>query len=458
MRQQHIKILVMAMLGVVSMPATAANWLQLQGTEAPGAPAYKFWGFVQPTYTSIKGTPVTGLQGGAAAYNNQVFLNNLVGPGLENTEQLQLLRARPGVRGVVPGTQEKINYFVLAEVGDNGITYNRNLTERGLHYREPLVLTDASVTFSYIPGVRLRAGLFKLPVGDEALQGVQSMDYINYSNATDVLLNERFFRYADVPAATAPLPTGSVLQRADFIGPVGAYRDVGVQAFDWFSHGRWEYAYALMVSQGSGIEWADGEGSPDLTGRVQASYIFEGRGPRRQDVTFFAWQQDGERAFGGQMYDRTRRGVGVRYARGPLRVGAEYIDAQGMIWGQPAPQFVDIPSATLHPVQTVGVNSRANGYYIDVGWKFGKQWEADLRYDQLDRFTESQPDERIQKTYTYGLQYFYSPSLRFALNYERRSGYAPHLSSIQPAAQQSNVSQISRTLDDRVSLQATWVF
>lgn len=459
MKQWKLKTLAAVLMSAAVVPAYAVNWFQLQGNEAPGAPAYKIWGFAQPTYTWIKGTPVTGLLGAASAYNGQVMLNNRVGPDLDKSEQAQLLRARLGVRGVMPGTDEKINYFVLAEVGDNGTTYNRNLTDRGVSYSEPIVLTDASMTFNYIPGARIRAGLMRLPMGEEAMQAVQVMDYINFTNATDVLLNERFLRYdAAGTQANAPLPTGSVLQRAMLIGPTGAFRDVGVQVYDWFNKGRWEYAYALMASQGNGLEWTNGSGSGDLTGRLQASYVFEGRGLKRQDITFFMWEQDGERSFNNQTVDRMRRGLGFKFVRGPWRVGAEYIDARGMIWGQPAPQFTDLTSATLHPVQTVGLNSTAEGYYIDVGWKLNKQWEFDWRYDELDRFTDSKPDQRNQKTYTYGVQYFYNPKLRFALNYERRDGYAPYLSSIQPAAQQSNVSQIGHSLDDRVTLQATWLF
>ncbi len=458
MKQWKLKTLAAVLMSAAVVPAYAVNWFQLQGTEAPGAPSYKLWGFVQPTYTTIKGTPVTGLQGAAVPFNNQVFLNNLVGPDLERSDQFQFLRARPGVRGVIPGTDAKINYFVLAEVGDNGLTYNRNLSERGLHYHVPAAFTDASVTFNYLPGARIRAGLFKLPMGEEALQGIQAMTYINYSNATDVLLNERFLRFSNDPKAPAA-PTGSVLKSADLIGPVGGFRDVGVEAFDWFNFGRWEYAYAFMASQGNGIEWTNGTGSLDLTARLQASYVFEGRGPTRQDVTFYMWEQDGDRSFNGQTVDRMRRGAGFKFARGAWRASAEYIDARGMIWGQPSPQFVDISAATnVDPVQTVGPSSTANGYYVDLGWKFHKKWELDWRYDELNRFTDSPVDERIQKTYTYGAQYFYSPTLRFTLNYERRFGYAPGLTLISPAAQQNNVSQIGRTLDDRISLQATWVF
>lgn len=224
-------------------PATfATNWFQLQNNEQPGAASYKFWGFIQPTYTSIESSTVTGIPAtvvspvnganvpvptGLRAYNGQTALFNLVGPDLKYGDQLQMFRARPGVRGVIPGTDEKINYFILGELGNNGLTREKQA-----------VLTDATVTFNYIPGARIRIGLGRLPLGEEAMQGVQVMDYINFTNVSDQLLNERFVApYANAARTHAPV-VGAPLAMSKTNGAFGGFRDVGVEVYDWFNQGR----------------------------------------------------------------------------------------------------------------------------------------------------------------------------------------------------------------------------
>jgi hypothetical protein len=46
-----LAIVLAACLTGMPGPVCAANWLMLQGTEHPLAPAHKFWGFIQPAYT-----------------------------------------------------------------------------------------------------------------------------------------------------------------------------------------------------------------------------------------------------------------------------------------------------------------------------------------------------------------------------------------------------------------------
>ncbi|HUX63354.1 hypothetical protein [Sulfuricella sp.] len=240
----------------------ATNWFQLQNNEQPGAAPYTFWGFIQPTYTKNEGGTVSGIPATVVspvnganvavpaalrAYNGQTALFNLVGPDLAHSDQLQMFRARPGVRGVIPGTDEKINYFALAELGNNALTRERQA-----------VLTDATVTFNYIPGARIRVGLGRLPLGEEAMQGVQIMDYINFTTVTDQLLNERFVApYVNAPGRTSPAVVGAPMAMSQLKGAFGGFRDVGVEVYDWFNRGRWEYAYALMASQANGIDFSD---------------------------------------------------------------------------------------------------------------------------------------------------------------------------------------------------------
>lgn len=447
----------------------ATNWFHLQNNEQPGAAPYKFWGFIQPTYTHIESNTVTGIPAtvvspvnganipvpaGLRAYNGQTALFNLVGPDQAHSDQLQMFRARPGVRGVIPGTGEKINYFVLGEFGNNALTRER-----------PAVFTDATATFNHIPGARIRVGLGRLPLGEEAMQGVQVMDYINFTNVTDQLLNERFVApYANASRTHAAV-VGAPLAMSQLNGAFGGYRDVGVEVYDWFNRGRWEYAYAVMLSRANGISFSDdlNPGNHDVTARVQAAYVFQGSGPKREDVTAYAWHQEGKRAFGGTDYTRMREGFGAKYLRHGLRVGGEYIRAKGMIYVAPTPQFNDIGAPAYEPVDYVALdsNNKADGYYLDAGWKFAPKWEVDLRYDELSKMTNSAYDERKSTTWTLGGQYFYSPSLRFSLNYEIRD-----IKVVHPEAQVTNGQMIQGTAagvigasaGNRISAQMTWIF
>lgn len=450
-------------------PATfATNWFELQNNEKAGAEPFTFWGFIQPTYTRVDSASVTGIPAtvvspvnganvavpvGLRAYNGQTALFNLVGPDLARDEQLQMFRARPGVRGVIPGTDDKINYFVLAELGNNGLTREKHA-----------VFSDASVTFNYIPGARIKVGLGRLPLGEEAMQGVQIMDYVNFSTATDQLLNERFVKsYVNAPGRTSPLAVGAPMAMSKITGAIGGFRDVGIEVYDWFVKDKMEYTYALMVSNGNGISFSDNNGSKDVTARLQAAYVFGGGGPKREDVTAYVWHQESKRSFSGTDYTRIREGLGAKYLRDGLRVSGEYIRAKGMIYVAPTPQFNDIGFPAYEPVDYVALDSsnKADGYYLETGWKFAPKWEVDLRYDELSKMTNSAYDERKASTWTLGGQYFYSPKVRFSMNYEIRE-----IKVVHPDAQITNAQKVQGTaaqiigdsVGNRLSAQMTYNF
>lgn len=436
---------------VAALPLTAhaANWLQLQGTEGKNTPAYKFWGFVQPTYVYNFGDPVTGLAGAPAitAYNGRDALFNLVGPAQKDESKFQFNRARLGVRGAI---NDKINYFLLAELGDNGLTRE-----------DDVVLSDWSVTFNHLPRARIRVGQFKLPLGEEALQAVQVMDYVNFTSVTDGLLLERRVR-PNAPAAGRSFNVAPGLNAARVVDSVGGFRDIGVQVFDWWQGaGQWEYAYAVMASQGDGINIiGDDYGKWDVSGRLQAAYVFGGKGPRRQDAVMYAWYQTGERRFAGDDYDRTRYGLGANARRGKWRAGGEYLAGKGMIFNGVNPPFKDAGTPGFQPTAVVGLDNdnEADGFYLDAGYKVLPKLELDVRYDQYNRLTNSAPDERTFKTWTVGAQYFFKPTLRLGLNYEFRSLDVANPGAIANPVQRANAQTIADAMDDRVSLQLTWIF
>ena len=95
----------------------------------------------------------------------------LLGPDLNSQSGFNLNRARIGVRGTGFPIDNHVNYFMLLEMGNNGITHGGSAFAK---------LTDASITLNYLPGARIRAGLFKTPGAEEGLQAIHTFDYIDF--------------------------------------------------------------------------------------------------------------------------------------------------------------------------------------------------------------------------------------------------------------------------------------
>jgi predicted porin len=434
----------------ISGASHATDWITLQGTEPANASTAKIWGFLQPTYTYINSEPVTGLQGAAATYNNHQQISNLVGPDLDSTQNIQLFRARLGMRGILRPIDDRINYFVLLEAGRNGLTREQNV-----------VFSDASMTFNYIPGMHLRAGLFKLPTGEEALTAVQvAYNYVNYTSVTDGLLNERDMTpKAAIPGTPAGLSAGSVM------GSLSGFRDFGIEAFNTFRKDRWEFGYAAMVSNGNNINFIrDNNSSKDFTGRLQVSYIFNGAGPMREDANAYIWHQQGKRTFGSTDYNRMREGTGFKYLKDKLRFSGEYMRGAGMIYNGPNPPFVDIPTdSTPAPVDTIALQdyNTADGWYLEGGYRFLPKWGVNLKYDEYHRLTNIQQaaNQRNFKTWTIGGEYFMSKTTHFTMTYEiRKAEVANPGASGFTAATLNNAEIIANNLGNRFSLEMTFNF
>lgn len=429
----------------------AADWISLQGLEPANAPSYKIWGFVQPTYTYIRAEPIRGLGGGISGYNGQQQIANLVGPDLEHTQTVQLNRARIGVRGVLKPIDDRINYFVLLEGGRNGITREQSI-----------VVSDASMTFNYIPGMHLRAGLFKLPTGEEALSPVNvDYNYVNFTSVTDGLLNERTVQPT---TQTNGLTVPAGLTYATTTGSTSAFRDIGIEAFNTFRKNNWEFGYAAMVSNGSSINSiTDNNNSKDLTGRLQLSYIFGGAGFAREDINAFIWHQEGKRTFGSTDYNRVREGLGFKYMKDKLRISGEAMRGSGMIFVGPNPPFNDITGTnTPAPLDTVALQdyNTADGWYLEGGYRFLPQWRANLKYDEYHRLTNSQQaaNQRNFTTWTVGTEYLMSKSTRINLTYEIRRAEVPNPTAITNTTSRSNALLIADNLGDRISLQLTYLY
>ena len=300
-------------------------------------------------------------------------------------------------------------------------------------------LTDASVTLNYVKGARVRAGLFKYPGAEEGLQGIQTMDYIDFSEATNGLLLERFPNHAyaaNLPAATLARIQSGTGSLNGFNAPVGAFRDVGIQVFDTFDMGKdWGLSYAAMVGQGNGIEFDNIDGKYDTYLYLSTEKSLGGTGPKANGLKFFAWNQSGERLLDNtpcaaatcvaadanpKFYKRDRSGLGVKYMDKPYRITAEYITANGMIFeGPDKPSFYFAAPANATGANN-GADAKANGWYLDGGWFVpNSRWELDARYDTTD-FNTGRIDEHKFSKWTLGTQYHFNPMTRVTLNYEIR--------------------------------------
>ena len=432
MHSRCLTLLLAACAGALPVAAHGANWLEVSGNENPDAPRIRPLVILQPTYTHIDADPISGLQGALSAYNGQTIFNNQVQPNFEDTTQFQFMRARFGARGRLT---DQINYLALVETGRNAMTSRRDV-----------MLAALSVTFNHLPGARIRAGLFKVPTDEEAIMAVHSASrYIHFSNVVQNLLVEQPVRHAG-PTAN---PT---LANAQPVSGCNCFNDWGVQVYDWFDRGPWEFSYAAMLSNGGELEnLSDQDGNKDLTLRLQASYVFGGKGPARQDLSFFVWRQSGERRFGVGDHDRIREGLGFKLLKGPYRLSGSYLRGDGMIIAGLNPPFAGSPYA-------VGVDEKADGWYLEGGWRFHPKWEVDLRHDVLHLMTENPVNTRVPATTTLGLQHFPRKDTRISLNYEWRGAEVAHPDAIADLVQRSNALAIPANLGDRISLQLTWVY
>ncbi len=439
MSNKLLKTVVSLIVVGLSHHALAVDWPALQGLEGKKKEkAIKLWGFIQPDFSYTDGT---NIKAGPWAGQKAVF--NQIGPDNKSSETFNVRRARVGIRGQMD--YNKINYFFLSEFGNNGITRN-----------DGAQLTDASITLNYIPGAHIRLGQFKTPQGNEAQKAIHTFDWNNFTNAANQLLLERF---TNEDGSRPGNPNG-------LNGPIGAFRDIGVQVFNTFKKDDREFTYAVMLGNGNGINRGDNDDNKDLYVLLSTEKVFGGRGPRRQGFKTYGWYIDGKRTLnfangtaGKQEFDRTRWGLGTTYRKGKIRAAAEYVKADGMIFngsdGGAIPGSIATRGPNAGAVASLNylTDNEADGWHVDLGYKVAPKVELGIRYDVLNRATEGNPAlEREFKTLGLSGQYFFSKRTRLIANYEFREAEAPNLPSGAPP------NQILDGMDDRLSLQVLTVF
>ena len=430
--KRKITLLVAGIAGcLLTQSAYSANWLMLQGTETAKqgqSPRAHVWGFIQAQYQYDNSDPST-VPNPAGGY----VPPKLIGPNLDSQNQFNVNRARIGVRGTGLPLDSKVNYFILAEFGNNGITAPGGYNP---------ALTDASITLNHIPGARVRSGMFKYPGAEEGLQAIHVFDYINFTSVSNQMLLERFPQEGDTNAPPTPTPDANMAQ---YSRSVGAFRDVGVQVFDAFKVNNWEHSYAIMMGNGNGLNFGDNDDNKDLYLYLSTERIFGGKGGRREGAKMFAWYQDGKRTNANdrtQEQDRTRAGLGVKYLKKPFRATAEYMQGEGMIFqGQ-------------HRPTQIYNNLDAAGYYLEGGWYIANtKWELDLRYDSYTR-EENHPtsnkgvDESTADTITVGTQYHFNKKTRVNAEYASRDF----------KSDTAAVNTQQKDVDGRFAIQLTHIF
>ena len=179
-------------------------------------------------------------------------------------------------------------------------------------------------------------------------------------------------------------------------------------------------------------------------------FLEKGKGYYTESFKGFAWYQNGKRQLNNQDYTRERYGLGVNYFHNGLRVGAEYIKAKGMIYNGAKDIDPSAYSGDWDYQIAADKSNEADGGYINAAYFFiPKKWEAMVRYDYLDRLTNSAPNERKFKTTTLGLSYHFKGPTRIDVNYAFRSVDAPNNAKAQ---------KVLDNMGNLLSIQATYKF
>jgi len=463
--QQSFLAALIGSSSIISGQAYAVNWLMVQGTEVQGsAPRAKLWGFIQPQYESKSNDSLS-----AGPFSGQDAAFNQIGPNLDSSSQFQLRRARIGVRGGGFPLDDKINYFILAEFGKNGIT----------EYGSAVELTDASVTFNHINGARVRVGQFKTPMSEEVYQGIALFDWINFTGYAGQQLLERHFDIDGVTPCTGAVTDAnyhSVCSKGNEWSAFGAARDTGIQVFDTFvfdSMKDWEFSYSGMIGNGSGLNTGDYNSNKDYYLYASAEQVYTGKRARRDGWKTFAWYTSGTREIltsPGQgagysdyvedEFERKRWGIGTTYRKGKIRAAAEYNKAKGMIFN--GASFGAIPGDTSNNGAVTSqfnvlTDEEADGWYLDFGYKVLPKLELAARFDRYNRATQDsrnlnrlgKGDERRFDTWTLGAQYFFNKKTRATINYAFRNA---------KAIDNNTADDIVSNMGDILSFQITAIF
>jgi hypothetical protein len=452
--------------------ANAVDWIMATGTE-PAKVSHRFFGAGALSYNNYFGCDeFSGMMGGAAAINGYLPNQCRVGPNLDHDDKgFNLDALMVGARGnIIPG---KINYFVTANFGNNAATHRPLETDRDRIFS----LTDASVTFSYIPGARVRLGLFAKPGPEELME---SLKVKNFTYVTDFVRRNQIERFVDGAAkGVNPIAgegyTGSISRNGE---DVEFGKEWGIQVFDSFKTGKWKHTYAAMLGKGDGMH-LDGNNNDGVDVNLYFSTEYDlpgGKGPMKNGVKLYAYHQDGERHYitdaqgtKSKDFDRTRYGAGVKaqgrfFGGGLHRFGVDMMYAKGMILQSATGSCTDCPWGGFLQVASDDKN-KAKGITVSYGYHLNKSWQFDARYSRNNLLYETQEsgawtslDERKITETALGVSYHFTPKTRLTTNYVFRDVKAPNADSSNPAASHQNALNGAKAVGDYIGLRLTHFF
>jgi len=496
---------------MLSGGAQAANWFKLRGTE-PGGTAHtlQVWGFLQPQFVKDYSDDIEGAVGQLAPANGTKPIPGTIPPDRTSQQSFYMRRARIGIRGTMVPVSNDIDYFILTEWGQNGVTRDGGAAH----------LLDASITFNQLSrgvdddglvnaGVRIRMGQFLFSQTSEALS------HSTPGRRVHIFMPEATFQTALMRPAS---DNGRHNWPEDEVS-VNAGRDVGIELFDFpqfkdpfFSGGPLELTYSLAIGNGNTIGEQDRDGNFRHYGWLSLAKLFDDtRGPRRHDMEIYGWYQRGDIAFnpdinndgisdrqvgpGGNLnpgnlaigpvsagnrvvkngnqsdYKQEFWGYGFEYfdkpfdSLGQIRFNAEYLTQRGLIFDGP-----QSPSAGVN--DNVGgfdsilydFSGKSTGWYVDTGYdiqghlrKLGipaKRTTLNVRYDEFARNNGNAAREADFKTWTVSGEYFFHKKARATITYQFRDYDADN----RAGNAKTNGNAVLKQVDNRLGLQVTFVY
>lgn len=502
-------------LGILlSNTANAANWFKLRGTE-PGGTAHtlQVWGFLQPTWAKDYSDDISGAVGGFSGANGSMQVPGTIPPDRTERDSFYMRRARIGIRGTMLPINNDIDYFILTEWGQNGITRSDGGAK----------LLDASVTFNQLSrgndddglanlGGRIRMGQFLFS------QTSQALSQSTPGRRVHIFMPEATFAHA---IGRYVSDNGVHNWPEDETSANGA-RDVGIELFDWAefkndwfgSNGPLEFTYSAALGNGDAIGELNRDGNYRQYYWLSLAKLFDNtRGPRRHDMMIYGFYQKGDITFnndidndglldnvpaplGGDLragniaadpvspgnrvtkngneedVEQKYFGVGFEYFDKPfdnlgqIRFEAEWQKQEGLTFdGARTPDVNQNNALGGFDSILYDTDGENVGWHVDVGYDIHKhlglqnRTTLNLRYDEFDRNKDNDiggvnAREVNWKTWTASAEYFFHKKARATLTYQWRDFSADN----RDGGFKTNGNAVLDEIDNRIGLQVTFIY
>ncbi len=512
----NVRVIFAVLIGLsVASPANSANWFKLRGTE-PGGTAHtlQVWGFLQPTYAKDFSDPISGTVGGFTPAEGSMQVPGTIAPDRTERDSFYMRRARIGIRGTMLPINNDIDYFILTEWGQNGITR----TDGGA------ALLDASVTFNQFSrgtdddglanlGGRIRVGQFLFS------QTSQALSQSTPGRRVHIFMPEATFAHAIgryvSDNGVHNWPEGET-------GANGA-RDVGIELFDWAEFkdpifgggGPLEFTYSAALGNGDAIGELNRDGNFRQYYWLSLAKLFDKtRGPRRHDMMIYGFYQKGDILFNNDidndgLLDNVPAPIGSDLRAGNIAVdplspgnrvtrngnerdieqkyygiGFEYFDKPFANLGQIRfeAEWQKQKGLTFDGARTPDVNQNNAlggfdsilydtngenvGWHVDFGYDIHQhlglknRTTINLRYDEFNRNKDNSiggvnAREVDFRTWTATGEYFFHKKARVTLTYQIRDFDADARTA---GGFRTNGNAVLKQIDNRIGLQVTFIY